>query len=63
MKFPSPLQIAGALVLLACMVFALARLASADSWVSLWLPCVGVGVAPALIGTLLSAVKKGNSNE
>ena len=34
----------GASLLLACMVFAVARFASADSWVALWVPLVVAGV-------------------
>lgn len=63
MKKTNLLQITGAVVLLACIVFAVARLDSADAWVKLWLPCVGVGVALTIIGTFLPAGKKGDSHE
>ena len=39
-----PLEISGSLVLLACMVFALAKLESADRWVTVWVPFVAAGV-------------------
>jgi len=57
------LQISGALILLACIVFALPRLTAADAWIHLWAPCVGVGVALCIIGTIRPAKKKERRHE
>jgi len=51
------LQISGGLALLACIVFAILRLDSADRWVSVWIPFVIAGVALALLGTVLGKKK------
>ncbi len=45
------LQISGAALLLACFIFAANRLATADNWIPIWAPSVGVGVALCIIGT------------
>lgn len=59
MKKINLMQITGALVLLACVVFALARLDSAESRVKPWLPCVGAGVVLTVLGIFLPAKKRG----
>jgi len=46
------LQIAGSLLLLACMIFAAAKLESADEWISLWIPFVVAGVGLAFVGII-----------
>jgi len=46
------LQFAGALLLLACMVFAIAKLETADKWVAMWLPFVIAGVGLVFFGAL-----------
>lgn len=48
------LSYSGGSILLACMVFALLRLDSADSWVALWTPFVIAGVALAVAGAIAS---------
>jgi hypothetical protein len=63
MKFPDFLQITGAVVLLASMAFALIRVETTDTWIPLWLPCVGMGVALAFLGTILSTKGKEGSHE
>ena len=51
------LQYVGALLLLACMVFAIAKLDSADKWVPIWLPFVIVGVGLSLFGAIVARRK------
>jgi len=46
------LQYAGSILLLACMVFAIAKLETADKWVAMWLPFVIAGVGLVFFGTL-----------
>jgi hypothetical protein len=46
------LQYAGSILLLACMVFAVAKLETADRWVAMWLPFVIAGVGLVFFGTL-----------
>jgi hypothetical protein len=46
------IQYAGALLLLACTVFAIAKLETADKWVAMWLPFVIAGVGLVFFGTL-----------
>jgi len=50
----NPLQIAGALALLVCLVFALANLDQADRWVFGWLPFVAAGIGLVLVGTIVA---------
>ena len=58
-----PLEISGSLVLLACMVFALAKLESADRWVTVWVPFVAAGVMLVFIGTILRKSEKSGRPE
>lgn len=46
------LQIIGSLLLLACMTFAVAKLESADEWISLWIPFVVAGVWLVFVDTV-----------
>jgi len=46
------LQYAGSILLLVCMVFAIAKLETADRWVAMWLPFVIAGVGLVLFGTV-----------
>lgn len=52
------LQITGSLLLLACMIFAAAKLESADNWISIWVPFVAAGVWLVFLGT----ITEGNSS-
>ena len=45
------LQYAGSVLLLVCMVFAIVKLETADSWVAMWLPFVIAGVGLVFFGT------------
>ena len=54
------LQLAGALVLLVSVAFALFALRSADHWVLRWLPFILLGASLALLGAVLHAKDKGN---
>jgi hypothetical protein len=47
----------GSLLLLGCMIFALAKLDSADKWVAGWIPFVAAGVALVFFGAILQTVK------
>jgi|GEM_PF-2535413 len=55
------LQYAGSILLLACMVFAIAKLETADTWVAMWLPFVIVGVGLVFFGTV--AVHRKNTSQ
>jgi len=55
------MQIIGSILLLACMIFAMAKLDSADQWVSWWLPFVATGVGLVSFGTMVQ-VKKDRHN-
>ncbi|MFA5265062.1 MAG: hypothetical protein WC378_14655 [Opitutaceae bacterium] len=55
------LTIVGSLVLLACMIFALARLETADRWVPVWLPFVIAGVALTFIGAFTNKNRTNDS--
>jgi len=46
------LQIFGSLLLLACMVFAAAKIESADHWIHLWVPVVVAGVGLVFVGII-----------
>jgi len=52
------LQYAGVLLLLACIVFAIAKVETADRWVAIWLPFVIAGVGLALFGTFAANGRK-----
>ena len=52
------LQYSGALLLLACMGFAIVKLETADRWVAMWLPFVIAGVGMALFGTFAAHRRK-----
>jgi hypothetical protein len=47
------LQIVGAIVMLASIVFALLSLQTADHWVMRWLPFILAGAGLALVATIL----------
>lgn len=49
---PALLSLLGGLLLLACMIFALVRLDTADRWIALWTPFVIAGVALAVAGAI-----------
>jgi len=51
------MQIIGSLLLLACMIFAIAKLDSADKWVALWVPFVAAGVGLVFLGAIVQARK------
>jgi hypothetical protein len=55
------LQYAGSILLLACMVFAIAKLETADRWVAMWLPFVIAGVGLVFFGTV--AVHRKNASQ
>jgi hypothetical protein len=46
------LPITGSLLLLACMIFAAAKLESADTWVATWIPFVVAGVGLVFVGAI-----------
>jgi hypothetical protein len=48
------LTMTGCLLLLACMIFASANLATADHWAKLWLPFVIAGVWLVLFGQIIA---------
>jgi hypothetical protein len=48
------LQYAGSILLLGCMVFAIAKLGTADRWVAMWLPFVIAGVGLVFFGTVVA---------
>ena len=45
---------AGSLLLLATMIFALARFGSADQWIALWVPFVVAGVGLVVVGAIIN---------
>ena len=49
---PALLSLLGGLLLLACMLFALLHLDTADDWIALWTPFVIAGVALAVAGAI-----------
>jgi hypothetical protein len=51
--------LAGGFLLLACMVFAVVKLESADQWVRVWLPFVAAGVLPAFFGAVAGRRRSG----
>jgi cell division protein FtsW (lipid II flippase) len=57
------LQYAGSILLLVCMVFALAKLGTADRWVAMWLPFVIAGVGLVFFGTVAAHRKNASQND
>ena len=55
------LTISGCLLLLACMIFASANLATADHWVKVWLPFVIAGVWLVFLGMIIPTNRRRSS--
>jgi len=57
------LQYAGSVLLLVCMVFAIVKLETADSWVAMWLPLVIAGVGLVLFGGFVGHRKNASQTD
>jgi len=53
------LPLAGSLLLLACMIFAFAKVESAEKWIGIWIPFVVAGVVLVFLGTITRKKKDG----
>lgn len=49
---PAALQWIGSLLLLATMIFAMAKFGTADQWIAMWVPFVIAGLALVTLGTI-----------